>query len=207
MIKMSEEHADIFKAFIVAQSHMDGVKKNATNPHFKKKYADLGAVCDAVMDKLSAQSIGVVQSPTSDENGVGVETMLVHESGQWLSGSYTLPLAKSDPQAAGSAITYARRYALLAIFGLAPEDDDGNAATLKKPIEPEPKLLSSDDLIAQQKIMYAAKDLNELKKVFQAAQKLTDDTHQLEIIVAAKDQRKGELEKPAEQNPFDGAQS
>lgn len=73
--------------------------------------------------------------------------------------------------------------------------------------EPEPKLLSSDDLIAQQKIMYAAKDLNELKKVFQAAQKLTDDAHQLEIIVTTKDARKAELEKPAEQNPFDGARS
>jgi len=145
MIKMSEEHAEIFAAFIVAQSHMDGVKKNATKPHFKKKYADLGAVCDAVMDKLSAQARGVIQSPTSDENGVGVETMLVHAGGQWISGSYTLPLAKSDPQAAGSAITYARRYALLAIFGLAPEDDDGNAATLKKPIEPDAPRLTPEN--------------------------------------------------------------
>lgn len=73
--------------------------------------------------------------------------------------------------------------------------------------ELEPLVLSSDELMAQQKIMYAAKNLNELKKVFQAAQKLTDDAHQLEIIVTTKDARKAELEKPAEQNPFDGAQS
>lgn len=197
-MKSSDKNETIFKAFITAQAQMDGVKKNATNPHFKKKYADLGAVCEAVMDKLSDQGIGVIQWPVSDQNGVGVETILIHSSGEWLSGEYTLPLAKQDPQAAGSAITYARRYALMAICGIVPEDDDGNAASgrdAKKDVDPpaRPKILSSEDLISQQQALYAAKDMKELAAIFSSAQKLTDDPHQIEIIVTAKDERKKEL--------------
>lgn len=198
-MKSSDKNETIFKAFITAQAQMDGVKKNATNPHFKQKYADLGAVCDAVMDKLSEQGIGVIQWPVSDQNGVGVETVLIHSSGEWLSGEYTLPLAKQDPQAAGSAITYARRYALMAICGIVPEDDDGNAASgrdAKKDDDPplKSKLLSAEDLMSQQQALYDAKDLKQLADIFLSAQKLTNDRHQREIIVAAKDERKRELE-------------
>lgn len=130
MIEFSEEgRAEIFKAFVAAQAEMDGAKKVASNPAFKSKYADLAAVCDAVMEALTKHKIGVVQSPTFDESGVHVQTMLIHESGQYMYSTLSMRPEKTTPQGLGSCITYARRYALSAICGVAPEDDDGNAAS------------------------------------------------------------------------------
>lgn len=117
------------KAFIAAQLATEAVKKASTNPAFRSKYADLAAVVEAVIPALNAAGIGVIQLPAFDGELVNVETILLHESGASMRGTLAIRPTKPDPQGVGSAITYARRYALLAMTGAAPEDDDGNAAS------------------------------------------------------------------------------
>lgn len=119
----------IYAAFVKAQTGFAPALKTSTNPHFKSKYADLAACVEAVIDSLNANGIGLVQKTAMDESGVTVETHFVHESGETFSGGpLHVPAAKNDPQGYGSALSYARRYSLMAACGIAPEDDDGNAA-------------------------------------------------------------------------------
>jgi hypothetical protein len=117
------------KALLKAQQEMGKVVKNAINPHFRSKYADLAAVCEATMDTFHSNGFAVLQPCDADEHGKYVETMLVHETGGTFSSRVYLVLSKADMQGLGSAITYARRYGLLGMAGLAPEDDDGNRAS------------------------------------------------------------------------------
>lgn len=112
-----------------AQAEMSGAKKGANNPFFKSKYADLNAVVDAVRIPFAENGLSYSQFPVMDDKRVGVETILMHESGEFIASTLMLPATKLDPQAAGSAITYARRYALQSIAGIPAEDDDGNSAT------------------------------------------------------------------------------
>lgn len=128
----------ISKAFVQAQKAFAPALKSSSNPHFKSKYADLAACVEAVIDALNAQGIGLMQRTAHSDDGVTVETVLIHESGEQLSGGYLhVPASKQDPQGYGSALTYARRYSLMATCGIAPEDDDGNAASKpKKDVEP-----------------------------------------------------------------------
>lgn len=124
----------IFQAFIAAQKEFGPALKTSTNPHFRSRYADLSACVEAVIDALNSNGLGLVQVTHPCESGVSVETVLVHESGQTMtSGVLHVPASKQDAQGYGSALTYARRYSLMAICGIAPEDDDGNKAS--KPIE------------------------------------------------------------------------
>lgn len=127
----SEQIKDIATALAKAQAEIEGAKKDSTNPHFKSSYADLASVWDACRKALTGNGLSVVQGPMSDEGRVGVTTMLMHSSGQWLESTFFMRPTKDDPQGAGSALTYARRYALAAMVGVAPEDDDGNAASEK----------------------------------------------------------------------------
>jgi hypothetical protein len=134
MIEFSENgKTELLKAFIAAQGEMDGAKKNAANPAFKSKYADLGAVCDAVMEALNKHGLGVIQFPTYDDQGVHVETIICHSAGGTMRDVLSMKPQRTDPQAIGSVTTYCRRYALSAICGVAPEDDDGNAASKMEP--------------------------------------------------------------------------
>lgn len=120
----------ISAALVKAQKEFGPALKCSSNPHFKTRYADLAACIEAVVDALNNNGIALVQTPHLDERGVTVETLFVHESGEVLSGGKLhVPAAKQDPQGFGSALTYARRYGLMAACGIAPEDDDGNAAT------------------------------------------------------------------------------
>ena len=123
------ERAPFAKAFVAAQMATEAVKKAATNPAFKSKYADLSEVVEAVVPALNKAGIGVMQFPSYDGELVGVTTVLMHESGATVTGTLHLRPSKSDPQGVGSAVTYARRYSLLAMTGAAPEDDDGNSAS------------------------------------------------------------------------------
>lgn len=124
-------------ALAKAQGQIQAAKKDSANPFFKSKYADLASVWDACRKPLSDNGLSVSQFPCEAENGVAIETMLIHSSGQWISSRYTMPVSKNDAQAVGSAITYARRYALAAVVGIAPEDDDGNAAAKANPEKKE----------------------------------------------------------------------
>lgn len=117
-----------------AQAEMGGAVKDANNPFFKSKYADLGAVVKAVKDPFASNGLSYTQFPIEDGGRIGVETILMHDSGEWLSNNFTVALTKQDAQGAGSAITYCRRYALQAIAGIPSEDDDGNQA-VKKPVD------------------------------------------------------------------------
>lgn len=127
---MSSGLAELAKALAKAQGAMGAAKKDAMNPHFKSKYADLAAVWDAIRAPLADNGLSVVQRVTSAREGVTVETILLHASGEWVRDRCWLPVAQQTPQAYGSAITYARRYSLSALVGVAAdEDDDGNAAS------------------------------------------------------------------------------
>lgn len=134
-MEQSEAINDLAAALAKAQGQIEGAAKAAENPAFKRdgkamKYADLTAVWNACRDVLSEHGLAVIQAPgLTTEGRMTMTTMLVHSSGQWVRETLSIPLAKQDPQGYGSAVTYARRYALQSFIGIAPEDDDGNAAT------------------------------------------------------------------------------
>jgi hypothetical protein len=121
---------NIAKALVNAQKEFGPALKSSTNPHFKSKYADLSACVEAVIDSLNANGVMLLQKNHPSEHGVSVETIFLHESGEeYSAGILNVPATKLDAQGYGSALTYARRYSLMAACGIAPEDDDGNAAS------------------------------------------------------------------------------
>jgi ERF superfamily len=123
-------------AFVKAQAAFGPALKTSINPAFKSRYSDLNSCIDAVMLALNANGLALMQVPQECETGVMVETLFIHESGEILSGGkFRAPVSKQDAQGYGSATTYARRYGLMAACGIAPEDDDGNAAA-KAPHQP-----------------------------------------------------------------------
>lgn len=127
----------IAAAFVKAQKAFGPALKTSTNPHFRSKYADLSNCIEAVIGALNDNGIGLMQRTYECQDGVMVETIFVHESGEVMEcGMLHVPAAKHDPQGYGSALTYARRYSLLAATGLAPEDDDGNAGS-RRPEAPK----------------------------------------------------------------------
>jgi hypothetical protein len=122
---------NIAKAFVKAQKEFGTAHKTSNNPFFKSKYADLSVVIAAVLDSLNNNGIALIQNCHESDTGVIVETIFLHESGESIScGRLSVPAAKNDPQGYGSALTYGRRYSLMAACGIAPEDDDGNLATV-----------------------------------------------------------------------------
>ena len=125
----------IAPAFIKAKKAFGPALKAKVNPAFKgSKYADLAACLDAVDDALLANGIALIQETFEDSTGVTVETVFLHESGEMLrGGKLHVPASKQDPQMYGSALSYCRRYSLMAACGIAAEDDDGNAASKPKP--------------------------------------------------------------------------
>ena len=127
------DHANIAAALAAAQAEMGKALKQSNNPAFRSKYADLGNVMDACLPALNRHGIAVVQPTGADDAGRYVETILLHASGQSLSCRVPLILGKNDMQGFGSAVTYARRYGLMCMAGIAPEDDDGNAAAAAAP--------------------------------------------------------------------------
>lgn len=134
---------EISAALVKAQTEFGPALKTHTNPAFRSKYANLSACVEAVVDALNNNSIFLMQPTHPCEDGVIVETVFIHASGEQISsGKLHVPATKHDAQGYGSALTYARRYSLMAACGIAPEDDDGNAASRPVPkIEkkPEPK--------------------------------------------------------------------
>lgn len=127
----SEQVDKIFPALIKAQSEMGKAKKTSNNPFFKSKYADLAEIIDVTKDVLTANGLGIIQSPGGNGSQITVTARIIHISGQWIEDTLTLNATKNDPQQAGSAITYGRRYQLAALFNIAQEDDDGNCASGK----------------------------------------------------------------------------
>jgi hypothetical protein len=121
---------NIASALVRAQRGFAPALKTSTNPHFRSKYVDLAGCIEAVVDALNAAGIALIQRTSKNSTGVTVETVFVHESGEMMEcGKLHVPASKQDAQGYGSALTYARRYSLMAAAGIAPEDDDGNAAS------------------------------------------------------------------------------
>jgi len=163
---VTEERALLFKAIAAAQGEFSTVEKNAKNPHFNSKFAPLDSIIEMIRPILPKHGLSVIQFTDIPEsgNGVIIETVIVHESGQYISGRLQMPTVKQDPQGYGSSITYGRRYALGAALGIVSDEDvDGNqtdspekkprpAQPPSKPAPPADPALISD---AQRKMIFA----------------------------------------------------
>lgn len=126
-------------ALAIAQGEIKGAIRDSENPHLRSKYADLAAVWDACRGPLARNGLAVIQCPDSEGPKVTLTTILAHSSGEFITSTLSLTSSRDKfdgPQVAGSAITYARRYALAAMVGIAPEDDDGEAATNRTIVRP-----------------------------------------------------------------------
>jgi hypothetical protein len=136
---------ELATAMAKAQAEIKAALKDSKNPHFKSSYADLTSVWDACRTALTKNGLSIVQIPNFEGDEVWLETMLLHASGESISGRYPLRPQQQTPQGYGSALTYARRYSLAAMVGVvADEDDDGNAASQRgnyePPARPAPKV-------------------------------------------------------------------
>ena len=179
----------IATALVKAQKAFGPALKTATNPHFKSRYADLAACVEAVIGGLNDNGIALIQKCYDCTDGVMVETMFLHESGEMLEcGILHVPAAKHDPQGYGSALTYARRYSLMAACGIAPEDDDGNAGSKPAPKVTDATINALLDDIAESN---THGDLREA--FFQAIKKVGDDAAARDRITKAKDIQKAKL--------------
>ncbi len=189
--------SEIAKALVAAQLQMSRAIKDSNNPHFRSKYADLGNVMDACLPALNANGIAVYQ-PTIDVDGERfVETVLIHTSGDELRCRVPLIVSKNDMQGYGSAVTYARRYGLMTMAGVAPEDDDGNAAAKSPPErkqrqpQPKPAAPSMDEINAAADNLRAAESMEDLQSMWFGLDK---PIQAAKPVIAAKDEAKARLE-------------
>ena len=141
----SESIAALAAALSKAQADITGALKDSSNPFFKSKYADLASCWDACRKQLAANGLAVIQTTNTTDAGVVLVTTLAHSSGEWIRGVLPVVTKDAGPQAQGSGITYARRYALAAIVGLAQIDDDAEAAQARGKPEPatDPAVLAA----------------------------------------------------------------
>ena len=150
-ISMSPTIGKLAEALSKAQGEMGEARKEAENPYFRSKYADLATCWGVAREPLSRHGLAVVQTTAQEFAEIGeasrkqlvitVHTVLMHSSGEWISGALSMPLAKNDPQGVGSAVSYGRRYGLSAILGIVgrEEDDDANAASIPPTAQHTPK--------------------------------------------------------------------
>jgi hypothetical protein len=141
-LRRSDTIAKLAEALAKAQGAFKVAEKNATNPFLKNKYADLGSIILASREALSANGLGIIQSPTIEKDDLTITTLLAHSSGEWVESDITLPIGQKQgltaAQVAGSVITYLRRYGMAALLGIyAGDDDDGNEE-VSKPAAPKP---------------------------------------------------------------------
>lgn len=189
----SETINELAAALSKAQAELRNPAFDSTNPHFKSKFASLAGVRDTITPVLVKHGLSVSQLATNDHEGRPcVETMLMHSSGQWISSTLAVPVAKADAHGAGSAITYARRYSLMAIVNVVgDEDDDGNQAVHGRQQE-----AADEDVIerARHAIQKAA-DADELNATWQKiAKHFKARPKALQPLAQMKDERLRELE-------------
>ena len=177
-MRSSEQLEKLAEALCAAQGDMGGAVKGSNNPFFKSSYADLTSVIKAIKEPCFKNGLSYVQLPHRDGNSIGVVTRLMHTSGQWLEHEFTLPMVKGDPQAAGSAITYARRYALQALFAIPAVDDDGESAMLRN--APEPTIDEHQQAIIYDLLETTDSDMDKFLKAFKVdcVENMTDATFQ-----------------------------
>lgn len=188
----------IATALAKAQANMGKALKQANNPHFRSKYADLGNVMDACLPALNEAGIALIQPTGEDEHGRYVETILIHgESGESLTCRVPLIVSKNDMQGYGSAVTYARRYGLMAMAGIAPEDDDGHAASKAPPKQEQrqqkPQETDAEAIERAKEYLAEADSLDDLKERWGRIPKPVAASAD---VIAAKDAAKERLSKP-----------
>jgi hypothetical protein len=208
-MKTSETISKIAAALAKAQGAMRAAVKDAVNPHFKSRYADLAGVWDACREPLSVNGLAVVQAPGEvGDRTICITTLLTHESGEWIQSTFVIPVTKPDAQGVGSSITYARRYALAAMVGIVQDDDDGNAASAaarmpaargRKPDADTPAEYRDSvveiDLDAACAEIAQCTSLEELKSTYERAYRSTTDKSAIARLMAAKDAVKERLAK------------
>ena len=184
---------NIAAAFVKAQRAFGPALKTSVNPHFKSKYADLANCIEAVIEALNANGIGLMQRTYECKDGVLVETVFIHESGEVMEcGMLHLPASKLDAMGFGSCLTYARRYSLLAATGLAPEDDDGVAASRRTEIKSTVDEHKLADLLAA---MDEVTTIKELQQAYKDAYKATNGEQAWQTkVITKKDAKKAQLE-------------
>jgi len=183
----------IATALVKAQKAFGPALKSSTNPHFKSRYADLADCVEAVIDALNDNGIALVQKSYDCVDGIMIETVFVHESGEMLeTGILRFPIMKNDPQGAMACLTYARRGSLMAACGIAPEDDDGNHASRKTEIKSTVNENQILDLLAA---MDEVTTLKELQDAYKQAYKATNGEQAWQAkVIAKKDVKKAQLE-------------
>lgn len=183
MMNRSESIASIAKALAQFQKEVVQPEKSASNPHFKSKYVPLDNVVKSIADTAPSHGLSYIQTTVTENDKAGVQTLLMHESGEWMEFEpFLLPIGqKSTPQAVGSAITYARRYTLSSIFGIASEtDDDGNTASDNAKNNPAsaPVMANKDQIGTLGKLVtqlagMVSKDAKELSGKYKLSQTMT----------------------------------
>src|SRR5690606_18567750 len=138
---MTHATPELFAALSLAQGEIENASKNAANPHFKSKYADLAEILNTTRPAFAKHGLSLSQFPGSDRPLASVTTLVAHSTGGYISAGSSCVPAKSDAQGIGSATTYLRRYSAAAAAGIAQEDDDGNAAAHNE----KPKTISKED--------------------------------------------------------------
>ena len=147
-MKQSDSIAKLATAMCAAQAQMGGAVKDSANPFFKSKYADLTSVVKAIKEPFSQNGLSYIQMPYHSADGVGVTTRLMHSSGEWLESEFVLPLVKRDPQSAGAALSYARRYVLQSMAGIPSADDDAESAMVRQITTPAYTPAQKDEFLA-----------------------------------------------------------
>lgn len=162
----SDSIKELATAMAKAQGEIKGALKDSANPFFKSRYADLSSVVEAIRGPLTTNGLSYVQIAHSSDNAAAIETVILHSSGEWLAcGPVSVPVSKADAQGFGSAMTYARRYSLSAAFGVAPEDDDGNAAAKAAPKESPGQIVDQELAIDGMPVELVAALRKEAKKI------------------------------------------
>jgi hypothetical protein len=177
-VKTSESIAHLAAALVQAQAEIKSIHKDRENSHFRNKYATLDAIVETVRPILAKHGLAVVQGATMPHTSEGgtlvafaVGTRLVHQSGEWMESYALMPLAKLDPQGAGAALTYGRRYSLSALLSLATDDDDDGESAVAprhaapaRPAAPRPAA-AAPARSKEDEAFAAAKELLDLEQI------------------------------------------
>lgn len=206
-MKASESIVNIAKALCAFQSTVEAIRKDKANPFLKNKYADISNILEEIREPLATNGLCFVQFPAQNSS---LCTRILHTSGEWLEDEFSISPLKNDPQAMGSAITYMRRYALVAILGLSTEDDDAQAASksakqskqeqqqaasqpVATPNTQTPPPASDEDILIACQELKEAPSMQDLQKTWARWKPLQSCTE----VQQAKDSRKNELSNVA----------
>lgn len=194
----SESINELATALAKAQGELQNASKSSQNNHFKSSYADLAEVLNTLRPSLSKNGLSVSQFPSYQNGIVSVDTLLMHSSGQWLSGNISVPIGKQDAQSIGSATTYCRRYSLAAVVGIAQEDDDANSAAGNAPANnsSNAQQIQEPDWIGLIADISNATDILSLKRHYETAYRLAKtngNAKMMERLEDVKEKRKAEL--------------